>query len=366
MTIIQRAIVVILGLTVLVGVVVLTLERSQPLKTERSLVKSSPQYVPANAPRIAFEKRVVDFGPVRPVPKLEGAFIIRNDGKSLLEIQTPSADCGCTLASLGASRLAPGEQTTLPFTLDLRGMSGAQARQITVSSNDPLNPHVTLDIKVDVQRLFSIEPTPLTFGELHVTEDTNLTAVVTRLDGHALNITNIVTSSGMTASVGAPMDGDPTRVPITLTVEGRNGARQVYDVFGVFTDDGDLLQPVLSSSVSGRVLDWVYTTPERIFWGVPYNAKWEDVTNLHARTFQVEAYRDDKPLKILGVKANITGFEYLWKTLDNGKLEVTVRLVTPPKQAAHGTIQITTDHPLKPIVEVPFNINVPQPPPGWN
>ncbi len=121
--------------------------------------KLTPQEL-ANAPAVAFDTTIYDFGRISAGGKVEHNFIISNKGKSDLLIRKVSASCGCTVVQPAKSRIMPGESTEIKVVYDARGRSGYDKKAITVVTNDPKQPKTYLWIKSFVETQVSQSSNP--------------------------------------------------------------------------------------------------------------------------------------------------------------------------------------------------------------
>lgn len=121
---------------------------------------------PAHAPKIVCDQPTYEFGDMENTETVEHTFIIRNEGDLSLEISNVRAACGCTVANISSKLVAPGGQTEVTARLSLQGRSGRQRKAITVSSNDPQTPNLTLFL--DGNAVVGIEAVPnrLFYGQI--------------------------------------------------------------------------------------------------------------------------------------------------------------------------------------------------------
>jgi len=104
-----------------------------------------------NAPKIIFNNTNFDFGTVKSGEKVEHSFVFKNEGKSNLIIRKLSPSCGCTVASLKSNTIIPGDSTSVDIVFNSTGRNGLQKKQVSVISNDPGNPEVTLRINGSIK-----------------------------------------------------------------------------------------------------------------------------------------------------------------------------------------------------------------------
>ncbi|MBR7068732.1 MAG: DUF1573 domain-containing protein [Bacteroidales bacterium] len=101
----------------------------------------------SNAPVAEFKSTTYDFGNEHAEGKLvEHEFQLTNKGKSDLIIRKLKPSCGCTTVNPDKMVLKPGERTQIKAQLRTNGYSGRQSKSITVITNDPKQPSITLRI----------------------------------------------------------------------------------------------------------------------------------------------------------------------------------------------------------------------------
>ena len=105
----------------------------------------------ANAPRLVIAEKVNNFGAVDQGSTVEASFMLKNDGKTPLNIRKMHASCGCTVASLVKEDLAPGEVVEMKVAFNTTGRRGNQQKSITIYSNDPVTPVQRVTVKAAVQ-----------------------------------------------------------------------------------------------------------------------------------------------------------------------------------------------------------------------
>ena len=111
----------------------------------------------APAPKLVPVEAIRDVGKVAKGEKVKLDFEIRNDGPVELVITNVRPTCGCTVASFDA-KIAPGATGKIHAEIDTVDFTGPIAKTITVLSNDPVNPRVTLTIKARVEPQISSFP----------------------------------------------------------------------------------------------------------------------------------------------------------------------------------------------------------------
>lgn len=98
-----------------------------------------------SAPKIDVNPPLFDFGVVTEGVIVARSFVVTNIGDAPLTIRAIRATCGCTATTdLAGTALAPGESVALAVRVDTSGFSGAIAKDVRISSNDPATPEAVL------------------------------------------------------------------------------------------------------------------------------------------------------------------------------------------------------------------------------
>lgn len=130
-----------------------TTDAVQPLKVvyisaniKEDFSKLTPKQL-ENAPKVSFDNRVFDFGTKPSGPSIPHSFVFTNNGKSDLIIRNVRAGCGCTATNPEKTVLKPGESSKIDMKFDTKNRTGNQFKSITVTTNDPENPVIMLQVK---------------------------------------------------------------------------------------------------------------------------------------------------------------------------------------------------------------------------
>jgi Protein of unknown function (DUF1573) len=116
---------------------------------EEDFSNLSPQEI-ANAPVAEFNTLEHDFGDIQQGDKKEYTFDLINKGKRDLQIRNIRASCGCTSVNPDKNVVAPGEKVPVKVQFDSSGKKGRQSKTVTVITNDPKNPTLTLRISSNI------------------------------------------------------------------------------------------------------------------------------------------------------------------------------------------------------------------------
>ncbi|NJN25043.1 MAG: DUF1573 domain-containing protein [Cyclobacteriaceae bacterium] len=86
----------------------------------------------AQAPRLAFESTLHDFGNIRRNAVVSTEFKFSNTGKSELNIRAIKPNCACTVVKMDKDTYAPGESGILSVQFDATGRQGTQQKSIVI------------------------------------------------------------------------------------------------------------------------------------------------------------------------------------------------------------------------------------------
>jgi hypothetical protein len=118
---------------------------------------------PLVIPRIHVVETTVDFGEIPSGERRKHTFLVNNTGNATLEIRDVRTSCGCTTAGQWDRSIPPGGTGLIPIQFDTQSFTGPIQRTITVSSNDPDKPSLTLQLKAQIWTPIDISPRSVAF-----------------------------------------------------------------------------------------------------------------------------------------------------------------------------------------------------------
>ncbi len=105
-------------------------------------------------PAIAVDATNFDFGEVVNGEIATHDFVVRNEGNAPLTVESVITTCGCTTATLEPMTVPAGESGVLHIAFDSGAhgpdLTGEIVRQVFITSNDPDQPEVVVEIKAKV------------------------------------------------------------------------------------------------------------------------------------------------------------------------------------------------------------------------
>jgi hypothetical protein len=98
-------------------------------------------------PRLIVSEELHDFGTIQRGETLHVDFKVSNTGDDVLAISDVTPSCGCTTAGSWPHTLKPGESGTIPIAIDTAEFVGSVIKAVTIKSNDPTRPELTLHMQ---------------------------------------------------------------------------------------------------------------------------------------------------------------------------------------------------------------------------
>ncbi|MCI0534834.1 MAG: DUF1573 domain-containing protein [Verrucomicrobiales bacterium] len=325
------------------------------------------------APKIQFDTTVFDFGKTSQVETVSGTFKFMNAGDAVLKIEQPKPQCGCTIASLKKNTLEPGESGEIPFTLNLGRSKIRLEKRITVNSNDPQTPQVSLTIKADYTPLYDIAPMSLAANIPLGGLVTNLT--ITRTDGKPLPALKIQTSKPwITAQVDPSVKTDDGAARVRVEFQADGPPRRLSEFIQVYLAD-QTNAPLSTVMIYGRVMGELTVSPEALYWSVtdPVKIKTERPEALITRRVSIKSSRGQEftvknaQSSVKGINLELVPREWK-KPVPPGKpeevekgYELIARMAEIPEKTITGNVSIETSLAAQPKIELPVQIYVFQP-----
>ncbi|MBL7648684.1 MAG: DUF1573 domain-containing protein [Candidatus Hydrogenedentes bacterium] len=119
---------------------------------------------------IRLETNDLDLGTVKNDQIHHHKLKVFNDGKMPLKITKIDTTCACTMGNIPPERatIQPGEESWIDVTLDPDRVPGFSSHKIlTITSTDPAQPQVTVDVRASIEPEYYIETEELVLGEFN-------------------------------------------------------------------------------------------------------------------------------------------------------------------------------------------------------
>jgi len=316
-----------------------------------------------DAPKLDFDRLVYDIGKTSEVETVAGVFKYTNSGTAVLKMDPPKPSCGCTVAGLKPDTLNPGETGELSFTLNLGHYRATIEKHITVKSNDPKTPEVTLSIKADYTPLYDVTPMAIMADLPMGLHETNQTVTITRTDGKPLNLAKLEPSKPWITAHLEPggLPGSSTaQVRVGVQREGAprrfNEAIQVYAL-------GRTNSPVTTIFLYGQMMGELEVSPESVYWSVtdPAKIKSERPESFVTRRIAILS-ADGKPFELKNPQSSLKEVQVDLAPKEHGRAyELVATLKDVPNVTIGGSISFETSVAAQPKMEVPVIVSVLKP-----
>ncbi len=119
---------------------------------------------------IRLETNDLDLGTVKNDQIHHHKLKVFNDGKMPLKITKIDTTCACTMGNIPPERstIQPGDESWIDVTLDPNRVPGFTSHKIlTITSTDPAQPQVSVDVRATIEPEYFIETEELVLGEFN-------------------------------------------------------------------------------------------------------------------------------------------------------------------------------------------------------
>jgi len=299
-------------------------------------------------PRLICDEPEYCFGTLSNTNDVPHTFVLANEGAAPLVIYRVQSDCGCARVRLEDNIIHPGEQIAVETRLILKGRSGAQHKRVTIESNDPDQPRLTLSLIGEALAELAVKPDRIYWGNL-------------RSDAEDVKTVEIEFEASAPGHVtGAGVNSPAFAVDLATNKSGRTYQIMIRPVppliYGRFTTDVWIATdapryPRLTVPMQGRVVGDIYAVPDEL---------WLDsaATQAVSRLILVQSSRKQN-FKIVRVDPPLTGMDVTVRsTLFRGS-RIELRNLRPRPELNGRSLSIVTDCATSPKLTVPFRIGQP-------
>lgn len=233
---------------------------------------TGPGLLVQSKPRLIVEKIQHDFGRIMDTASVFIDIPFKNAGTGSLDILDTHATCGCTLGRLEQTSYAPGQSGLLKVEFKPQGKNGPQLQRITIRSNDPVQPEVTVTITADVEPVVMIEPKLLQFGEIQKGETRTATVkIIGRTEDFAATFGTVSNDEALSLEVlstrEVEMYGRKLReTEVQITLKNKAPVGRLQQSASIRTNDPRM--PAVTVQVLGEVVGDLEAGPARLALGV--------------------------------------------------------------------------------------------------
>ena len=286
-----------------------------------------------------------DFGSVFQGERVKHIFRIDNGGPGRLTIGAVQTSCGCTVAQPTKRQVAAGDSSDIAATFDTSADRGPSQRVITVHTNDPAHEAIAFTIKGDVKVKVDANPSPVVFEKVkHGTEASRQVLVTDMLDDKNFKITSITNANHDLKVTQQPRTDGKPGAALILTLLKSAPAASFTDIINVSSSVAPLRIPVYAN-----VIGDVSVAPPQVSFGIVKH-------RAGAVQFARLTNAGDHSIHLLGVTSNNPKVNATVEPLKPGReYKLTLALTAnSPDGTLRGVIEIKTDDPGQPVVQVPF------------
>ena len=313
---------------------------------------AAPEAPTGPTPRLVVAEPIHDAGDVSKGEQVKVDFVIENQGEAELEITAVQPACGCTVASFD-KKIAPGGKGKIHAELDTSDFQGPLAKTITVASNDPINPRLTLTIKVKVEPHIAVHPGYARYIYVQTLDPGTVSQTLWSLDEQDFKVLDVqspypfvkATYHEATEAERRPeATGRQWRIDMTIQPDAEVGPLREFLV--VKTNHPK--QPEVRIPISGFVRPLLHVTPQIADFGaIQLDGQPHEVA-LTLVNFGEDA------ITIEGVDSTVPGVEAKAEATEAGRrFKITVTLGPNVGKGPLSTmIKIRTSSPAQPVYEV--------------
>lgn len=302
------------------------------------------------APIIMSPDPVFDFGDRDNDGEVSHAFVVKNAGDEPLEISDVKTSCGCTVAELETRTLAPGEETKINATFNLKGKQGVQSKKITILSNDPAQASYHLEMKGNAISTIIMEPTIINLGRIEDSASHRGSVVIrSAKEGHTFTIEKITVDDAVPFTTELETVAPGKEYKLTAITNANMMPGSVNGRVTIMTDDPD--RRLLSLNVFGHVVGALQIRPDvvRIQENSAPNAR------PASQYLQVLPGRT-KEFELLEIIAPVEGMEA--ELIQRKENDYHIKLTQMPvdKSLEGKELIVRTNIPEMPEIRIPFEV----------
>lgn len=289
-------------------------------------------------PKIELSETLFDFGTVWQGEPLSKDFTVKNTGDAPLTLDVETS-CGCTTPTKPKSPLGPGESDKLTITYRSDHRKGPANQRVTIKTNDPANPTLTVTVRGEVKPMYSAEPDRVNFGRVYPDSTGSVTIEIKNLYTDPMPLK--LKEDQDLGIYDAKLEEQEAGQKYTLTVSLKPGPLAVGAAMGeIKLLTGQQRLPEVSIPLNASVRPPVLVEPGQIFWPKILATSME-------RTLRVQ-HAPGHDVKLLEVHASDPSVEVLLREVpadkrkpDQAAQEVVVKL--PPGEKAPNVEQVVVE-----------------------
>ncbi len=307
---------------------------------------SQNQQVSTAKPAIFCAEPKYDFGKIYQGKKVEHEFVIENKGASTLNVMSVQPSCGCTTAPISQNVVEPGKTATIKAIFDSSRFEGAVHKTITVSSNDPNHPALTLELTGMIVKMYEAIPPFINFQRIKKNSSFETQITVQGNEGRKPNITSVSFDNDLPFEATFAKKPDSEDYIITVKLKSGIEPRFASGSLIIALQDADL--PKLQIPVNGQITGDISVFPPKITFGTvkPKDMLKKILITLDNPDVSVASVDVEPPILTTTTTTRQGGMKML-------EIQPQVK-ESAPVGPVKGTINIHTTSKEQALVTVPF------------
>lgn len=310
------------------------------------------------APRLVAAEPIFDAGTVSKGERVKVDFVLENQGQADLEISDVRPSCGCTVASFD-KKIPAGGKGKVHAELETIDFQGPIAKTVTVLSNDPANPRLTLTIKVKIEPHIAVTPGYARYIYVQTLDPGTVSQTLWAIDYPDFQLLEVKSpypfvSASFHEAKGeeAKAEGVGRQWRIDMTIQPDAAVGPLREFLVVKTNHPK--QQEVRIPISGFVRPLMHLTPQVADFG-----KVEKITEAREIELSLVNFGEDA-VTISGVDSDVAGVSAQVEATEAGRrFKVKVKLAPG---AAKGDLQtklrIKTSAAKMPVLELPVKATV--------
>ncbi len=319
-----------------------------PIPGTVTTTSTPPVPIVSSAPTVLkFSPENVDFGEINVSEKRDVSVLVKNAGASVVNVTEVRGNCGCLRLDMPKKELQPGESQ--PLNMTFIGQSGRRAESylVTLLTDEPGMPVVSLTVHGRVVQVFIVEPQTLYYEYVAKDHAKTMDCTITRCDGKPFKIQNIAASHPEFTFSWAPVSGSNQSVYKILATVRAPTPGVLTEGVAILTDHPSVPAQVLY--LSARITGDVVSLSPVLSAAQPSDASVEPfktvIKRLTPGKLEIQSVTDSQKRPV----------QFSVRQLDEFQCEITVKLLgTFPDTPPVGDFLVQTNAESTPL-HVPYS-----------
>lgn len=275
----------------IIGITGVTVLQVEPVNA----VPIIKEKLPGERPLLKVDKAVRVVEATVSEQEIEQVFTLSNAGGKLLQLEVERTSCGCVGATLSAKTLKPSQRATLTFKMQASGW-GSKTESVTVKTNDPEQPHITLTVQAKMPPTIVPNPPQLAIETIEGEAAQRYISLLLPKGASLLSVR--AEQAFITAKVieSQPIAGGSfQRIAVSIAASAPSGSFKDDLIFRL--KNAPVLQ--IGVPIEGMVKDDVQVQPNSVFLGqliVGSTKRTSFLVQSHSgKAFQIKAVQSSDP-----------------------------------------------------------------------